>query len=61
LKEAMNVMQNDLVEGGADHQIPEDKSPPYECQQCRNTEHLPGAKFCMICGEAFPLSEQGKE
>lgn len=54
-------MQNDLVEGGADHQIPEDKSPPYECQQCRNTEHLPGAKFCMICGEAFPLSEQGKE
>lgn len=22
----------------------------YICPVCRNTEHLPGAKFCMICG-----------
>ena len=32
----------------------------YECPICHNTEHLPGAKFCMICGEPFPLSKQGK-
>ena len=25
---------------------------------CGNAERLPGAKFCMICGTAFPLSNQ---
>lgn len=32
----------------------------YVCPVCHNTEHLPGARFCMICGEPFPLSKQGK-
>lgn len=27
----------------------------YVCPVCHNTEHPPGAKFCMVCGEAFPL------
>ena len=30
----------------------------YVCPVCHNAEHLPGAKFCMICGTAFPLSNQ---
>lgn len=30
----------------------------YVCPVCHNSEHLPGAKFCMICGTAFPLSNQ---
>lgn len=30
----------------------------YVCPVCHNTEHLPGARFCMICGEPFPLSKQ---
>lgn len=59
-KEVLDVMQNDLAEGGAVYQLPQDKDLPYECPRCHNTEHLPGAKFCMICGEAFPLSEQRK-
>ena len=32
----------------------------YACPVCHNTEHLPEARFCMICGEPFPLSKQGK-
>ena len=30
----------------------------YVSPVCHNAEHLPGAKFCMICGTAFPLSNQ---
>ena len=30
----------------------------YVCPVCHNAEHLPGEKFCMICGTAFPLSNQ---
>lgn len=30
----------------------------YVCPVCHNAEHLPGAKFCVICGTAFPLSNQ---
>lgn len=30
----------------------------YTCPNCHNTEHLPGAKFCMICGLAFPLKKE---
>lgn len=30
----------------------------YVCPVCHNAEHPPGAKFCMICGTAFPLSNQ---
>ena len=58
--EVMDVIQNDLIEGGALYKLPEDKGVPYECPVCHNTEHLPRAKFCMICGEPFPLSKQGK-
>lgn len=27
----------------------------YICPVCHNEEHLPGARFCMVCGAAFPL------
>ena len=27
----------------------------YTCPVCHNTQHPPGAKFCMVCGTAFPL------
>lgn len=30
----------------------------YVCPICHNEEHLPGARFCMVCGTAFPLAEQ---
>lgn len=30
----------------------------YICPVCHNEEHLPGARFCMVCGAAFPLAEQ---
>lgn len=33
----------------------------YVCPVCHNTEHPPGAKFCMICGEAFPLHREEKQ
>lgn len=57
--EVMDVMQKDLIEGGAVYKLPEDKGAPYECPVCHNTEHLPGAKFCMVCGTGFPLSKIG--
>lgn len=31
----------------------------YTCPVCHNTEHLPGTKFCMVCGTAFPLKGDG--
>ena len=34
--------------------------PEYTCPVCHNTEHLPGAKFCMVCGTAFPLKGDGR-
>lgn len=27
----------------------------YICPRCHNGEHPKGAKFCIICGLAFPL------
>ena len=30
----------------------------YICPVCHNEEHLPGARFCMVCGTGFPLKEQ---
>lgn len=30
----------------------------YVCPVCHNKEHLPGARFCMVCGTGFPLKEQ---
>lgn len=57
--EVMGVMQKDLIEGGAVYRLSEDKGAPYECPVCHNTEHLPGAKFCMVCGNGFPLSREG--
>lgn len=32
----------------------------YTCPVCHNTEHLPGAKFCMVCGTAFPMKGDGR-
>lgn len=28
----------------------------YVCPVCHNDRHPPGAKFCMVCGTGFPLS-----
>ena len=25
----------------------------FRCPTCHNSEHLPGAKFCMICGKSL--------
>lgn len=52
--EVFDRMEADIAEGGALYRLPKDKGLPYECPQCHNTEHVPGAKFCMICGMAFP-------
>ena len=30
----------------------------YECPVCHNTEHLKGAKFCMICGTPIQKAEE---
>lgn len=32
----------------------------YACPVCHNMEHLPGSKFCMVCGTAFPLKGDGR-
>ena len=32
----------------------------YACPVCHNMEHLPGSKFCMVCGTAFPLNGDGR-
>lgn len=29
----------------------------YVCPTCHNNEHLPGAKFCMICGKSIQTCE----
>ena len=29
----------------------------YRCPTCLSTEHLPGAKFCMICGKSIQTCE----
>ena len=34
---------------------------PYECPRCHNTEHPPGAKFCMVCGLGFPLKKEAPD
>lgn len=31
------------------------------CQRCGNLEHLPGAKFCMICGMELELTSASEE
>lgn len=33
----------------------------YECPRCHNTEHPPGAKFCMVCGLGFPLKKEAPD
>lgn len=52
--QVMDKIESFLVDNGAVYRLPEDDGPPHICPQCHNTEHLPGAKFCMICGLAFP-------
>lgn len=38
----------------------ETEKTSYVCPICHNTDHLSGARFCMICGEPLPLSKQRK-
>ena len=30
----------------------------YVCPVCHNDRHPPRAKFCMVCGTGFPLSNR---
>lgn len=30
------------------------KKAVYKCPTCKNTDHVPGAKICMICGQPIP-------
>lgn len=36
----------------------ENRQRRYECPVCHNTEHLKGAKFCMICGTPIQQAEE---